>query len=36
MSFTTAMSVVIGMALVIFAAGLYLIHLKEKNKNSLK
>lgn len=33
MSFNAAIGCVIGMALVIFAAGLYLLRLKEKNKN---
>lgn len=34
MSFNGAMGIVIGMACVIFIAGIYLLRLKEKNKNS--
>lgn len=36
MSFNAAMGCVIGMALVVFVAGLYLIRIKERNKSSMK
>lgn len=34
MSFNIAIGCVIGIACIIFAAGIYLLRLKEKNKNS--
>lgn len=36
MSFNAAMGCVIGLALAIFAAGLYLLRLKEGNNSSMK